>query len=131
MFRYVNLTIPAATPESAPETKLIKLRHGRITHWWIGFPPGCCDLVHVAIYHYEYRVIPRDEKESVYWNNYVFDIPDSYDFTEEPYEIEVRAWNNDDIYEHIITVGVEVEEIEEVTMKELLSQFLKSLVGVS
>jgi len=129
MFRYIELEVPAGTPETAPETKTIQLRHGVITFWWVGFPPGCAGLAHVAIYHYEHRIIPRDEKESLYWDGYVFEIPDSYKFTEEPYEVEVRAWNEDDSYSHTIVVGVALEPIEEVTLKDLFRQFLRSMVG--
>jgi len=129
MFRHIQLIIPAATPKATPVTQRLKLTHGRIIKWWVGFPPGCVGLVHVVVYHYEHQILPAHEDEDLYWNNYVFEVPDYYDLTEEPYEIEVRAWNNDDIYQHTITVGVEVEEIEEETTESLLRRLLKTLVG--
>lgn len=129
MFRFIQLWIPPNTLESAPATKLIQLTEGVITHWWVGFPDGCADHVHVTVYEFEHQILPRGEDEDLFWNNYVFGIPDSYKLTEEPYEIEVRAWNEDDSYDQYVVVGVALEEIEEVTLKDLFRQFLETLVG--
>jgi len=129
MFRYKQIWIPPSTLETAPVTRTIQLRKGKITRWWVGFPDGCADLVHVAVYLYETRLIPRDEKESLFWNNYIFEIPDSYELDEEPYEIEVRAWNEDDSNNQYVVVGVAVERIEEVTLKDLFRHFLESMIG--
>ncbi len=129
MFRYKQIWIPPLTPETNPVTKIIQLREGVITRWWVGFPDGCADLVHAAVYHYEKRILPRDEKESLFWNNYIFEIPDSYKLEDEPYEVEVRAWSYDDSNDMYVTVGVAVEPIEEVTLKDLFRHFLESLVG--
>jgi len=129
MFRMIALEISQGTPETTPATKLIQLTKGVIAHWWVGFPPGCCDLVHVTVYEFEHQILPRGEDEDIYWNNYVYAIPDSYELVEEPYQIEVRAWNEDDIYPHTIVVGVELEEIPEVTTESLLQRLLKTLVG--
>lgn len=129
MFRCISLLVPAGTVETNPATKRIQLTEGVITQWWIGFPPGCNDLVHVAVYEFEHQILPRGEDEDLYWGGYVYEIPENYELVDEPYEIEVRAWNEDDIYEHTITVGVALEEIEEVTLKELFTELLDTLVG--
>lgn len=132
MFRYVQLDIPANTAESAPVTKTIHLRHGVITRWWVGFPDGCADLVKAAVYHYEHRVLPRDEKEWLFWNNFIFEIPDSYKLEDEPYEIEVRAWSDDDTYEMYVVVGVALEPIQEISLADLyrvFRQFITAMVG--
>ncbi len=129
MFRFIRLTVPANTLEANPARKAIQLTEGRITYWWVGFPPGCADLVRVTVYEFEHQILPRGEDEEIYWNNYVYSIPDSYLLVDEPYEIEVRAWNLDDSYPHTIVVGVSLVPIEEVTLKDLFREFLRSMVG--
>ena len=131
MFRCISLLVPAGTVETSPATKRIQLTEGVITYWWIGFPPGCNDLVHVTIYEFEHQILPRGEDEDVYWGGYVYQIPDHYELVDEPYEVEVRAWNEDDIYEHTIAVGVALEELPEVTTEGLLQRLLKALTGES
>lgn len=129
MFRFIRLRVAANTLETDPATKRIQLTKGVITYWWVGFPPGCCDLVRVTIYEFEHQILPRGEDEDLYWDGYVYSIPDSYELVDEPYEIEVRAWNEDDTYPHTVVVGVALEEIEEVTLKDLMKRFIENLVG--
>ena len=129
MFRFVQLWIPPATVETSPATKRIQLTKGVITHWWVGFPDGCADLVHATVYEFEHQILPRGEDEDLYWGGYVYEIPEDYELVDEPYEIEVRAWNEDDIYEHIVMVGVALEEIAEITTENLLQRLLKALTG--
>lgn len=129
MFRYKQIWVDPLTAETDPVTATMKLRRGVITRWWVGFPDGCADLVHAAVYHYEHRILPRNEQESLFWNNYVFEIPESYILDEEPYEIEIRVWSDDDSNRQYVVVGVAVEPIEEVTLKDVMRQFLERLVG--
>lgn len=129
MFRFIRLKVAAGTVEVNPARKLIQLTEGRITHWWVGFPPGCNDLVKVTVYEFEHQILPRGEDEEIYWNNYVYSIPDSYLLVEEPYEIEVRAWNEDDSYEHTVVVGVALEPIEKETLKDVMRNFVRAMIG--
>ena len=129
MFRVIRLKVDPNTVETSPATKPIQLTKGRITHWWVGFPPGCHDLVKVTVYEFEHQILPRGEDEEIYWNNYVYSIPDSYPLVEEPYEIEVRAWNEDDTYDHTVVVGVALEPIEKETLMDLMRGFMRTMVG--
>lgn len=131
MFRFVKLWIPPDTPKSDPVTKTIQLTEGVITNWWVGFPDGCADYVHCAVYEFEHQILPRGEDEDLFWNDYVFPIPEHYELTDEPYEIEVRAWSEDDSYDQYVVVGVVLEELVEVTLADLyraLKEFLKAMV---
>lgn len=129
MFRVVKVDIPANTPETAPVTETIALRQGVITQWFVCFPDGVADHVRVVVYEHEHRILPRDEDESLFWNNYVFAIPEHWRLEDEPYEIEVRAWSEDDEFEQYVLLGVVVMPIEEVTLKDLFRAFLNTMVG--
>jgi hypothetical protein len=129
VYRFVQLWIPPQTTEEDPATVTIELERGVIVAWDACFPDGCADLVHLAVHHYERRILPRNESESLFWNDHVFHIPEHYVLDEEPYELELRGWSDDDAYYQYIVLGVDVGPIEEVTVKELLSQFLGLMVG--
>ena len=129
MFRSVQVDIEPNTLETAPATATIKLQRGVITEWFIGFPDGAADHVHASVYHFEHQILPASEAESLFWNNYVFHIREHYVLEEEPYEIEVRAWSEDDSYDQYVVVGVVVEPIEEVSLKDLFRLLLNRLAG--
>lgn len=129
MFRSAKVDIPPNTTEAAPVTEIIALRHGVITEWFVGFPDGCADLVHVAVYEHEHRILPRDEDQDLFWNDYVFRIREHWLLEDEPYRIEVRAWNEDDSYTHSVFVGVTVIPVAAVTVEGLLQRLLTALVG--
>lgn len=129
MFRFVKVAIPPLTLETAPVTETISLRHGVITEWFVAFPDGCADLVHVVVYEHEHRILPRDEDENIFWNNYVFHVREHWPLEDEPYQIQVRAWNEDDSYDQYVVLGVVVEPIEDVTLKDLFRAFLNTMVG--
>ncbi len=134
MIRYKRVWMDPSTPKNEPETRVIKLAPGRIVRWWLGFPDGCADLVHATVYHFEHQILPKSEEESFFWNNYIFEIPDSYLLTEDPYEVEVRAWNLDDRNRQYVVVGVALEPIEEVTLEQFykaFTAFLEAMVGPS
>lgn len=129
MFYKTSVPVPPDTPESAPVEKILTLAPGRVRWWFVGFPPGCADLVHVTIHRFEHQIVPEGEGESLQWGGYMFPIEDSYDITDEPHQVLIRAWNLDDSYEHTVFVGAVVLPEPEVTAESLLQRLLHALVG--
>ena len=129
MFCPIELEVPKSTPRTNPATKILQLRDGIIRNWYLGFPHGCFNRVRAQVFEFEHQILPQREGESLYWSGYVFVIPDEYVLEEEPYEIELRAWNTDTTNPHTILLGVDLEEIPEETAEGLLSRLLKALVG--
>lgn len=129
MFYSKPITIPAQTLESDPIEKYLPLGLGTITRWFIGFPPGCAGLVHVTIYRFEHQILPEGEGQDLYWDGYMFVIEERYALVDEPYEVKIVCWNNDDSYEHTIYIGVEIMPIPEETTESLLQRLLRALVG--
>jgi hypothetical protein len=132
VFRFRQVWVDPDTPESAPERVTIQLTKGIINQWWIGFPDGVADLVHVAVYRHEHRIIPRDETEDLFWNDYIFEIPDSYPLDEDPFEVEVRVWSEDDTYRQYVVVGVSLVEAqvsEEAMLLRDLVERMSMLIG--
>lgn len=129
MFYCTTVEVPAQTPQSAPVEEYLPLGPGTITGWCVGFPAGCSGLVHVLIRRFEHQVLPEGEGQDLYWDDYMFSIGDKRDLDEEPYQVKIVAWNDDDSYLHKIFVGVEVMPVGEETTESLLSRLLHALVG--
>ena len=128
MFRFIELEVPANTPEASPATKVLELRDGIIRTWYVGFPHGCFDRVRAQVFQFEHQILPQSEGEYLYWSGYIFEVPDEYLLEEEPYEVELRAYNTDTTNAHTIFLGVDLEMISEVTTVGLLQRIV-SLFG--
>jgi len=108
----MGLTVPPQTPESEAVIERIPLTRGSIRSIMVAFPPGCCALCHVQVFDKGWQLVPWTPGESLAWDDYVFDLLQNYPLVAEPYELTVKAWNDDDSYEHNIFVGVLMEEGE-------------------
>ncbi len=103
-----RLTIPANTPKSSPERLNCQLTHGIINHVSVCFPPKKCNLAHLVIYRFEHQVWPTNPEESFAWDDYTIEFDEEFELLEWPYTMSIRGWNEDDTYEHTITVRFEI-----------------------
>jgi hypothetical protein len=129
VFYQCSITIPAATVKDTPEQVYLTVSKGTIQRWFVGFPPGCAALAHIAVYWHEQKVFPAGEEEAVNWDDYVFDPLEDLDLSEPPYRLKVVGWNDDTSYEHTIQVAVVVFPTPDVTTEGLLERMLHAFVG--
>lgn len=101
-----HLKIPANTPSTLPLTAVIPIIAGTITRIDIQFPPGVNALAHVKLLWGLYQLFPSNEQgdfstgaETITWN-------ENIDVTTEPLQLTMVGWNEDDTYDHTITVRV-------------------------
>jgi hypothetical protein len=130
MFRFVEVELPVTSSETDPVEVVVTLGRGRITQWWVHFPAACGWQAHLKIYHHEHQILPRGEGESLFGDDYTFEIGDPYDLIDEPYQVVVRGWNDGTLYTRTPVVGVAIQPIPEVTTESLLQRLLRSLTGV-
>lgn len=103
MFYRYSLLVPAATPATAPEKKTMYLCHGIIHQVEMAFPPGCAGLVHASIWRFDHQAWPTNPDESFAWDDYnVVITQESLGLTTRPYTMTLRAWSQDDTYEHTV-----------------------------
>ena len=89
-------------------TEFLTISRGVVHLVWITFPPGCAHLAKVQLYDGGHQFLPSTEGMWVHGDGITRKIPLFYEMSEEPLRITIRAWNEDDIYEHTITVEVSV-----------------------
>ena len=116
--------IPANTSkENARETKIRV--HGGILHSIIvTIPPGSSNLVHAQLRHSSYFILPRNEDESIEGEHVNVNYREWYKMQASLNTLTMRAWNDDDTYDHKVRMllGVlpkDVLEVEEGYLKTL------------
>jgi len=107
-----TLTVPANTTENDPAEEVVKLTHGVITMVEVEFPPGCAGLVRAFIRRSLHQVWPsnqggqfRTDGRAIRWNDY-------YELFDEPLELTVGAWSDDDFYSHDVLFRFELTSRE-------------------
>ena len=130
MFYRYSLTVPAATPASAPETKTMILTHGIVHHVEVAFPPGCAALVHVAIYRHEHQAWPSNPDESFAWDDYNIVIRnEQFGLIHRPYTLSLRAWSYDHAFPHTIVCRIGIRQPEVHRPGSWVSRLLKGEWG--
>ena len=104
-------TIPAKTSQSGSLFFTHEMVPGIVRRVDIGFTHGTFGLTHVQIFRHEHQLYPTTPGQSFAWDNYVFSIVDDYPLIEVPFNLSIRAWNEDNTYDHAIFVGVELEPL--------------------
>lgn len=105
-YRY-SLDVPAATLQIAPATTTMHLCHGIIHQVELAFPPGCAALVHASVWHLEHQAWPTNPDQSFAWDDYTILITEeSYGLTTPPYHMTLRAWSQDNTYQHTVVCRI-------------------------
>jgi hypothetical protein len=128
MYTY-SLTIPAGTSKADAEEERVQLSAGILSRVLVFFPPGCCNRVHAIIFYQGYQIEPWNRDGSFHWNDYAYDIECEHEIIAPDTEVTIKAWNDDDIYEHTLDFAFDVVQPEEVTTEGLLQRLLKALTG--
>ena len=110
MYFVNNISVPANTTKDNPLVKTMELSAGWVSHIRIGFPAGCAGLVGVQVRRFDSQVLPLTMGEWITYNDYVFECPVWVDLRDDPMELVLHLYNEDDTFPHEIAVHVIVEE---------------------
>ena len=103
MFYEYRLTIPANTPATAPTELEVELEHGRIVGVELQFPRGCVGLVHVQVRREHHQLWPSNPDGDIAGEDARISWQEDHYFTEQPYTLTLRGWNEDDSFAHTVT----------------------------
>jgi len=108
MFFEFQITVPANTPKDDPITQKLELKPGVIHKIGIYFPPGCCCLVHVQLWHLDVPLWPTNpegdicgDAQEVFWLEH-------YALWDKPAELIAKAWNEDEKFDHRIIIRIAI-----------------------
>ncbi len=107
------------TPDN-PLKDEIALVPGRLKRILIGFPPGCSGVVHVQILRHTRQIVPWTLGEDIAWDDHLFSFEYDLAFDEVPHNLTIVAWSEDDLFDHELMVGVEMDTDENRWLLEAL-----------
>ena len=129
MFFAWDITVTANTLAASPKTQILKLTKGIITKVDLFFPAGCHGLVNVRILRNEFQLIPLSRGEWVTGDDSSIPTEGFYEFETVPSALKFIAHSANTIYNHKITVRVEIKKREEIKDPALI-QRLDKLIEV-
>lgn len=99
-----HITLLAGKTEETKTSVNFNINKGWIYRAWLIFPPGCAGLVKVRVEHQGHPIIPVNKSDYIKADNYTFELPMFLEIKSEPYLITFEGWNEDEAYDHTITL---------------------------
>lgn len=126
MFYAWNFQLAANKTEAAKTKHELYMEKGTVTKCEIVFPLGCANLVFVHIDDALYQVWPKDTTYKFIGNGSLIVCNDEYEIKEPPYTLQFYGWNTDEIYDHTITVRIQL-----VPAKEILHRVVSEVMRIT
>lgn len=117
MFYAWNFKLLADKTEATRTKHELYMEKGTITRFEVVFPKGCANLVYVHINDALHQVYPKDPDHKFIGDGVVIAGSDEYEIKEEPFTMQFYGWNTDDIYDHTITVRMQIVPAKEILHK--------------
>ena len=130
MFYDFAITVPKSKTEADPTWQTMKLTKGVVHRVEVQFPIGCRALAHCQIYHGGHQFLPTNPDGNFASDGYVIPIDEHYELKAAPYTLRAKCWNEDDTYQHIITVRVGVLAKEVISPMAGVGGLLKKFLGL-
>lgn len=100
------ITTPKLTSKDNPLETTIPVVFGTITRVIVFFPPGVNALAHLKILWGLYQVFPSNEQGDFAGGDVLIDWDEDFQVNAEPAQFRAITWNDDDTYDHTITVHI-------------------------
>jgi hypothetical protein len=94
------------TTKAAPLITPIPITKGKITQVMVFFPPGVNALAHIKVLYGLYQLFPGNEQGDFAGGDVLINWVEDVDITADPTMLTAVTWNDDDTYDHTITVHV-------------------------
>lgn len=115
MYYAWNILLTKGNTATTLEKTELKLERGTIVRCEVVFPSGCQGLVFCHINHSLHQVYPKNPDHQYAGNGETIIASDEYEIKEEPHQLEFYGWNTDEIYDHTITIRIQVVPKREIT----------------
>ena len=115
MYYAWNVTLTKGNSAVTPEKTVFNLENGIITRCEIVFPSGCSGLVFCHINQALHQVYPKNPEFQFTGNGETIIASDEFNLKEEPHQLEFFGWNTDEVYDHTITVRIQIVPQREIT----------------
>jgi hypothetical protein len=99
-----RITIPPNTSQASPTTAEILVHPGMLRMVEVTFPPGPAGLAHLQINKWERQEYPTNPNSDFAGDGVQLVFNEDALLIDPPYVYTLVGWNEDDTYEHTITV---------------------------
>lgn len=124
----VEVSVPKSTTSLDPVVQILPIALGIVTWVSVFFPPWCAKQLHVVILSHEHQIFPSTENMDLTGDAGAVEWVEYYECYQPPYELKIKAWNDDDVWTHAATVRVAVLP-RKATAPASLADTLKSALG--
>jgi len=112
-----TITTEAATVEEAPLVTNVKVTKGVLYRFEIYFPPGPSGLVGVQIRYHDQQLYPVQRNEWFIGDNVTIGFDDLYGVDTTPFIFEIRTYNVDTDYDHLVQLRMAIVSQDEYMAK--------------
>lgn len=123
------LTIPKNTTSSAYTSYRMPMPVSQSERLWIEFPEGCKGLAGLQVWRGVEQIFPLPAGVWLRSDGSTLNFRFSHVIDREPYEFELRGYNQDDTYPHTLWVGFEMHGLD-AEISPGLREFVKHIEGV-
>jgi hypothetical protein len=119
------ITTPIGKTEADPLTTIIKLTRGRLVGGSIYFPSGPAGKLHFIARIGLHQIIPFNTGQNLRLDDCVLPLSIGIDLLEPPYEIVCETWNDSTLYDHALTLVLNIEPMIDADhdIKTLINKF--------
>ena len=114
MFYAWDIPLIRNRSKATPQKTVLKMEKGTITRCEIVFPSGCCGLVFIYITDGLHQVFPKNPDYQLSGNGTTIVSTDEYPIKEPPLELYFYGFNTDEIYDHTVTVRMQIVPAKEI-----------------
>ena len=115
MYYAWNIMLTRDGSEAGKEKTVLLIEKGTIIRCETVFPSGCAGLVYTHIDHALHQVYPKNPDYQYSGNGESIIATDEYELREEPFQLEFYGWNTDEIYDHTVTIRIQIVPKREIT----------------
>ena len=126
MFVFAN-TIPANTKQADPYLANFALDYGIVSRISFVFPGGCCGLCGFKLFQGTSQVIPANVGDWIAGDGILQAFEIGILLLDRPYTLAAKYYNNDDTYNHTITIGFEITLPQKIADLYALMQLAKGV----
>ena len=124
---FIDCTVLTTHTEDNPLVETFRIDKGLIANAGVFFPPGCHGRIYAKLFLAGHQILPRNQESwcrgNAGWWSEEAQIP----VIDEPLVIKVVAWADGTLYDHTVTVEVEVVPFGTQPQWDTLTDFISKL----
>jgi hypothetical protein len=110
-YYHYTFRVNSLTSKDSEAVKVCRLTRGIVKEIALTFPRGLAGLVGVRLFRSTRQVIPQNPVEWLVTDGETVTAKVDVDLSQEPYELELRGYNEDEVYNHTIRARFTIETL--------------------